>query len=165
MNINAGFISLDMDVYGPIIHEWRNLMTRRKPFDLWYGDQGALNAILDKRSVKKHALDRLLWNQTWLNEGLAKENRCKLIRSENDFYVWYEPSAVRIMGWHGTGWNKLWHQVGIDHYRKNNSEERQKFYKECQGKSPGPIVDIYAHFLFSDRFNRPLTRNQHLLAP
>ena len=163
MNINAGFISLDMKVYGPIVHEWRNLMTRRKPFDLWLGDQGALNAILDKWGLEKYILDKVLWNQTWLNKTLADENMCSLLRSGEDLQVWYKAASARIMGWHGTGWDKLWHQIGIDHYRKNNSEEREKFYHECQGSSPLPIVQIFEHFLFFDRFNRPLKRNNHLL--
>ena len=71
LNVNAGFFSLDMAVHGAVIREWRDLMTRSRPFDLWYGDQGALNAILDKYCVPKTALDPLLWNQTWLNEELA----------------------------------------------------------------------------------------------
>jgi hypothetical protein len=165
MNINAGFISMDMNKHDYVVHEWRNLMTRRKPFDLWYGDQGALNAVLDKWQVNKHTLDKVLWNQTWLNEHMAKEDLCRRKETEDGPVMWYEPKAARIMGWHGMAGNKLWHQLGIDHYRKNNPEERQRFYQECQLKSPSTIVDIFGYFLFLDRFNRPLRRNQHLLIP
>lgn len=163
MNINAGFISADMNVHAAIIHEWRNLMTRRKPFDLWYGDQGALNAVLDKWEVPKFTLDKTLWNQTWLNNEMARENRCLLIRQPADMHAWYEPLDARIMGWHGAGWHKLWHQLGIDHYRKENAEERNRFYHESKGKSPWPIVDLFESFLFMDNFNRPLRRDGHLL--
>lgn len=165
MNINAGFISVDMKVHGLIIHEWRNLMTRSKPFELWYGDQGGLNAILDKWGVRKYTLDKVLWNQTWLNEAMARENLCKLVRDGENLHIWYEPKAAKIMGWHGAGWNKLWHQLGIDHYRKNNPEERQTFYRESQGKSPTAVVKLFEHFLFLDRFNRPLKRVDNLLTP
>jgi lipopolysaccharide biosynthesis glycosyltransferase len=161
MNINAGFVSLDMKKYAPIVHEWRNLMTRRKPFG---HDQAALNAILDKWNIAKHVLDKVLWNQTWLNEAIAKEKLCRLVRSKQDIHVWYEPKASKIMGWHGTGPNKLWHQLGIDHYRKN-SEERLKFYEQCQGIAPSPILEIFEYFLFMSQFNRPLKRNNHLLMP
>lgn len=164
VNINAGFISLNMQHYGCIVHEWRNLMTRRKPFQLWYGDQGALNAILDKWGVKKHLLDKKLWNQTWLNEPMARENRCYLVENGSEIHVSYGPASDRIKGWHGTGWNKLWHQLGIDHYRKNNAEERQRFYRECQNKSPAAILEIFEFFLFLDRFNRRLKRNDYLLS-
>ena len=71
-NVNAGFFSAPMDHHGAIVEEWRNLMTRRKPFDLWYGDQGALNAVLDKYDVPKVLVgDKAEWNQTWLNAELA----------------------------------------------------------------------------------------------
>jgi hypothetical protein len=152
-----------MEAYGAIIHEWRNLMTRRRPFDLWYGDQGALNAILDKWVVKKHALSRILWNQTGLTAIMEKENHCRLVQADDDLHVWHEPTASKIMGWHGTGWYKIWHQLGIDHYRKDNDEEREKFFIECQGKSPSPITKTFNYFLFLDKFNRPLKRNGHLL--
>jgi len=163
ININAGFLSLDMDVYGFIVHEWRNLMTRRKPFDLWYGDQGALNVVLDKWGLEKMTLDKVLWNQTWLNNEMANENRCLLIHDPDDMHVWYEPKNARIMGWHGTGWYKLWHQIGIDHYRKNNAVERNHFYRESLNKSPWPIVELFEYFLFSDKFHTPLKRNGYLL--
>jgi hypothetical protein len=165
MNINAGFISLDMKVHGAIVHEWRNLMTRKKPFDLWYGDQGALNAILDKWEVPKYTVDKVLWNQTWLNEAMAVENQCFLRGEGKDLHVWYAPKDARIMGWHGAGWHKLWHQLGIDHYRKNSLEERLQFYQECQGKSPSAIVEIFNHFLFMGTYNEPLFRADHLLVP
>ncbi len=163
MNINAGFISLDMEVYGHIVHEWRNLMTRCLPFDLWYGDQGALNAILDKWQLQKYTLDKVLWNQTWLNTEMAREDRCQLMRAPGDMQVWYEPKDARIMGWHGAGWYKLWHQLGIDHFRKNDAAERARFYAECKNKSPWPIVELFEYFLFLDQFNTPLKRNGHLL--
>ena len=163
MNINAGFVSVDMNLYGHIIHEWRNLMTRRRPFDLWYGDQGALNAILDKWKLEKYTLDKVLWNQTWLNSELAQENRCLLIHEPDDIHVWYEPKDARIMGWHGAGWYKLWHQLGIDHFRKGDAAERKRFYEESKNKSPWPIVEIFEYFLFLDQFQVPLKRDGHLL--
>src|ERR1700722_98460 len=156
MNINSGFFSLDMRKYGAVIVEWRDLMTRRKPFDLWYIDQGSLNVILDKWNIKKHTLDKTLWNQTSLNESMAEENLCKLIRTKDNLCIWYKRKNTKIMGWHGMGWYKLWHQIGIDHFRKDNAEERQRFYAECQGKSPASIVEVFEHFLFMDQFNRPL---------
>lgn len=165
MNINAGFISLDMQVHAPLIHEWRNLMTRRKPFDLWYGDQGALNAVLDKNGVHKYTLDKVLWNQTWLNESMAKEGACELVQNGKEVYAYYPPQEERIMGWHGMGWHKLWHQIGIDHYRKDNAEERKRFFLESQGKSPKAIVDIFKYFLFLDNDNPPLSQEEHLLIP
>jgi FkbM family methyltransferase len=162
MNINAGFVSLSMEKHGYIVHEWRNLMTRHKPFELWYGDQGALNAVLDKYSVTRTCVDKHLWNQTWLNEVMAKENNCRLVEEDNSMHVIYEPVEKKIMGWHGTGWHKLWNQLGIDHHRKNE-EERARFYADAQGKSPGAIVDIFARFLFMDKYNRKLYRNGFLL--
>lgn len=164
MNINAGFITLNMEVHGSIVQEWRDLMTRRKPFGLWHGDQGALNAILDKWGVEKHVLDKVLWNQTWLNSRMAEEDKCSLVEDPGNVHLRYDPKAARIMGWHGAGWHKLWHQIGIDHYRKDNEKERTKFYAECQGKSPLPVVKIFEHFLFLDQFHQPLIRNGHLLA-
>jgi lipopolysaccharide biosynthesis glycosyltransferase len=164
MNVNAGFISLDMEKHGYIVHEWRNLMTRRKPFDLWYGDQGALNVILDKWEVEKTTLDKALWNQTWLNDEMARENHCQLIHDPDDIHVWHGPTNKRIMGWHGAGWYKLWHQAGIDHYRKHDATERERFYKESQGKSPWPLVEIFEYFLFLDQFHTPLKRKGHLIA-
>jgi hypothetical protein len=163
LNINAGFISLNMDVYGHIIHEWRNLMTRYKPFDLWWGDQGALNAILDKHAIKKSCLDKVVWNQTGINEKMALESACALKKDGDQVYAFHKSLKSRIMGWHGMGKNKLWHQIGIDHYRKNNSEERAKFYRQCQGKSPQAIVEIFAHFLFLDSFNKKLRVNDFIL--
>jgi lipopolysaccharide biosynthesis glycosyltransferase len=164
MNINAGFISLSMEKYGSIVHEWRNLMTRYKPFDLWYGDQGALNAVLDKYGVEKTCRDKVLWNQTWLNERMAIENKCSLLKEDDRLFVQYEPLGARIMGWHGAGWHKLWHQIGIDHYRKNDEAERVKFYNESQGKSPRAIVDIFRHFMFLDTYNQRLAQEGHLLS-
>ncbi|MEO1450784.1 MAG: hypothetical protein AAFV07_14740 [Bacteroidota bacterium] len=163
MNINAGFVSLDMEVHGAIVHEWRNLMTRRKPFDLWYGDQGALNAILDKYDVEKFTVEKTLWNQTWLNESMAREGQCELMEKAGCKVVWYHTMDQRIMGWHGVGWHKLWHQIGIDHYRKDRPDERERFYVECQGKSPAAIVEIFRFFLFMDTFNTSLARTGHLL--
>ena len=163
MNINAGFITLDMEVHGGLMHEWRNLMTRRKPFDLWYGDQGALNAVLDKWQVKKHVLDKVLWNQTLMNSQLAEEDKCTLVEDPGNMHVIYQPKAARIMGWHGTGWHKLWHQTGIDHYRKDNAQDRLRFYQESQGKSPTAVVKIFERFLFLDKFHAPLLKKGHLL--
>lgn len=165
MNINAGFISLDMKVHGSIIHEWRHLMTRKKPFDLWYGDQGALNAVLDKWEVPKYTLDKVLWNQTWLNKAMAVENQCFLRGEGKGLHVWYAPKEARIMGWHGAGWHKLWHQIGIDHYRKHAPEERLRFFFECEGQSPTAIVEIFKFFMFMGDYNQPLTRADHLLVP
>jgi hypothetical protein len=163
MNINAGFISLSMEKYGYILHEWRNLMTRSKPFGLWYGDQGALNAILDKYDVEKTCLDKVLWNQTWLNEKMAKEETCRLVKNGDEIFIHYQPLNAKIMGWHGAGWHKLWHQLGIDHYRKNDEEERKRFHSECQRKSPEAIVEIFRHFLFLNTYNKKLIQKGHLL--
>ena len=163
LNINAGFISLNMNKYGYIIHEWRNLMTRYKPFDLWYGDQGALNAILDKYEVEKTCVNKVLWNQTWMNTEMVAENKCRLRKDGDDIFVLYEPLNSKIMGWHGMLWYKLWHQIGIDHYRKDNEEERSKFYRECQRKSPQAIVEVFRNFLFMNTYNKRLTQKDHLL--
>lgn len=164
MNINAGFITINMGIHGAIVREWRDLMTRRKPFDLWYGDQGALNAVLNKWEIKPHVLDKLLWNQTSLNKRMADENKCVIIEDDpSHVHVIYQPKNAAIMGWHGTGWDKLWHQIGIDHYRKENETERQKFFQECQGKSPLPVVQLFERFLFWSGFNRPLSKHNHLL--
>jgi len=165
VNINGGFISLSMETYGAIVHEWRNLMTRYKPFDLWYGDQGAFNAVLDKYGVEKTCLDKVLWNQTWLNERMAIENKCSLHHENGKVFVRYEPLGAKIMGWHGTGWHKLWHQIGIDHFRKHNEVERKKFHDESQGKSPGAVVEIFRYFMFLDTYNTALAQEGHLLSP
>jgi hypothetical protein len=153
MNINAGFFSLDMKRYGWLMHEWRNLMTRRKPFDLWYGDQGAFNALLDKYDVKKVLLDRVLWNQTWLNAQMAAANEVDRVAG----VLTHTPTRRRIYAWHGTGWYKLWHQIGIDHYR-SDVDERERFYQEAQGKSPSAVVALFRELLFLDRFNRRLVQ-------
>lgn len=159
MNINAGFISLDMEKYGHIIHEWRNLMTRKKPFELWYGDQGALNAVLDKYAVEKYvALHKRLWNQTWLNAELAQKN---VIEVRGD-QLFDKEMGQRVMAWHGMGWHKLWHQIGIDHYRKDKND-RNAFYQESQGKSPKPVVEMFSRFLFMGEFNKPLRQVSHLI--
>ena len=111
----------------------------------------------------KVTLAKVLWNQTWLNHEMARENRCLLIREPDDIHVWYEPKNARIMGWHGAGWYKLWHQAGIDHFRKGDAVERKRFYQECQNKSPWPIVELFEYFLFLDQFQVQLKRNGHLL--
>lgn len=160
LNINAGFLSFDATRYGYVLHEWRNLMTRRAPFDLWYGDQGALNVVLDKYGVHKTALDRQLWNQTWLNEEMSREGAIVRVGTR----LIQAASGRRIYGWHGCGWYKLWHQIGIDHYRRDE-REREAFYQESQGKSPAPVVELFTELLFCDRFNRPLNRAGWTLAP
>jgi hypothetical protein len=162
MNINAGFISVSMAHHAHVVHEWRNLMTRRKPFDLWWGDQGALNAILDKYAVEKTCLDSRLWNQTWLNGTMASEGKCRLVENDGRPYVVDDTSGKRVMGWHGVGWHKLWHQIGIDHYRRD-PVERDAFYRDCEGRSPHAVRELFRQLLFCDLFNRPLKPNGHLL--
>jgi hypothetical protein len=162
LNINAGFVSVNMETHGHIVHEWRNLMTRFKPFALWWGDQGALNAILDKHGVERTLLDRRLWNQTGMNTSMTEEGACRLVTRRGHRHVIDTETGVRVMGWHGVGWHKLWHQIGIDHYRENASE-RRAFRRECRGKSPPAVVELFRHFLFSDRFNRRLRQNGHRL--
>ena len=157
-NINAGFISVNMFKHGWVIHEWRNLMTRRKPFDLWYGDQGALNAILDKHNIEKTTVDKRLWNQTWLNEKMAKAGVI-IYKNGKPFH---KEIGKPIMAWHGVGWHKLWHQIGIDYYRRDKAD-REKFHKECQGKSPSCIVEEFRKMLFLGDYNKPLKQNGHLL--
>lgn len=154
LNINSGFFSLDTARYGSVIDEWRNLMTRRKPRALWYGDQGALNAILDKYGVEKTAFPRLTWNQTGINTSLAESG--EVVRQRETLV--HQPTGQRIMGWHGCGWHKFWHQIGIDHYR-GSAEEREAFRRESQNKSPRAAVELFEHFLFLDCFNRPLLRD------
>jgi hypothetical protein len=157
-NINSGFFSADTHRYAPILEEWRNLMTRRHPFDLWYLDQGALNVVLDKNRVTKTMLSRRHWNQTGMNEMLARSGaigRCRDTLVDRS-------TGERIYAWHGCGWHKLWHQIGIDHYRSDPSD-RDRFYRECQGKSPRAVVELFRDFLFLGRYNRPLRRHEHLL--
>jgi len=156
LNVNAGFFSLDMAVHGAVIREWRDLMTRSRPFDLWYGDQGALNAILDKYCVPKTALDPLLWNQTWLNEELAAGDA--VVRHGRRLL--HRPTGQRIFAWHGCGWYKLWHQIGIDHFR-DDPGERDRFRTECVGRSPGAVLEVFRELLFMDRFNEPLMQHGH----
>lgn len=159
ININAGFISLSMERHGWIIHEWRNLMTRKRPFDTWYGDQGALNAVLDKYDIDKDiTLDRRLWNQTQMNSQMAQEGQVTM----KGHLPYHAELDRQIMSWHGTGWYKLWHQIGIDHYRKDK-KSRSAFYRQSQNKSPKPIVTLFKKFLFLDAFNKPLRQVGHLL--
>jgi hypothetical protein len=161
-NINAGFISVNMETHDYIVHEWRNLMTRFKPFALWWGDQGALNAILDKHGIETTCLERRLWNQTGINDLMAEEGVCRLVSRGGRPCVIDRDSGGRVMGWHGAGWFKVWHQIGIDHYRQD-ADERRKFQRECQGKSPVAIQEIFRRMLFCDRFNRSLRQNGHRL--
>jgi hypothetical protein len=158
MNINAGFISVNMETHGHIIHEWRNLMTRKQPFQLWYGDQGALNVILDKHGIEKTLLDKRIWNQTLINPDIIGRD----LATTQDGKPYHKEAGKPFMGWHGMLFDKLWHQIGIDHYRKDQTE-REKFYKECQGKSPRCIVDEFKRMLFLDKFNKPLQQKGFLL--
>lgn len=158
VNINAGFITLSMKKYAYIIHEWRNLMTRKKPFGLWYGDQGALNAILDKYGIDKATVDRRIWNQTMLNTAMTRSG---VVEKRGDM-IFHKEVRQKIMGWHGTSWHKLWHQMGIDYYRKDKAE-REKFYKDGHGKSPQAVVDIFREFLFMDKYNRKLKQQGYLI--
>ncbi len=163
VNINAGFINLNMEKYGFVVQEWKTLMTQYKPSSLWYGDQGALNIILDKYQIRKTCLQKELWNQTWLNSKMAEEGTCKLTSRKDQMQVIYTPIGKKIQGWHGTGPHKLWHQIGIDHYRKHNELDRNNFFEESQGKSPQAVIDIFRHFLFLDRYNEKLKVKGHLI--
>ena len=160
MNINAGFFSASLEHHGPLLEEWRNLMTRRKPFDLWYGDQGALNAILDKYSVPKVLVgDKADWNQTWLNETLAREGRV-VVHSLSPPMLRHRDGR-RIYGWHGCGWCRYWHCLGIDHYRKDQGEI-EKMGRECIGKVPEAVLEVFKACLFYDN---NLRQERHLLVP
>ena len=160
MNINAGFFSASLEHHGPLLEEWRNLMTRRKPFDLWYGDQGALNAILDKYSVPKVLVgDKADWNQTWLNERLAAPGDV-VIRSISPPVLRHR-TGRRIYGWHGCGWCRYWHGIGIDHYRKDDTEiERMR--RECTQKVPAAVLELFEELLFC---GNDLRVEGHLLCP
>jgi len=148
MNINAGFISASMKHHAAILEEWRNLMTRRKPFDIWYGDQGALNVILDKYSIRKELVgDKLDWNQTDINDRLARENQI-IIESRSPPVLRYKHGR-RIYGWHGCGWYRYWHCIGIDHYRKDVAEI-EKMRLECEGRVPVAVLDVFKAMLFHD---------------
>jgi hypothetical protein len=160
MNINAGFFSASMEHHGAILEEWRNLMTRRKPFDLWYGDQGALNAVLDKYGVAKGLVgDKCDWNQTWLNEKLAREDL--VVVASLSPPVLRHKSGRRIFGWHGCGWYRYWHAIGIDHYRKDDAEI-EKMRRECEGKVPNAVLEIFSRLLFRDN---DLVVTGHLIGP
>ena len=148
MNANAGFFTASTAHHGAVLEEWRNLMTRLKPFDLWYGDQGALNAILDKYAVPKVLVgDKSEWNQTWQNELLAApgavavESRAPPVLRHRD--------GRRIYGWHGCGWCRYWHCIGIDHYRTDPAEVA-KMRRDCDGKIPAAVLDVFSHLLFLD---------------
>lgn len=160
MNINAGFFSLSLDYFEFVMEEWRNVMTRRKPFELWYGDQGALNAILDKYSVPKtlvgHKAD---WNQTWLNEKLAKENL--VVVDSFDPPILRHKNGNRIYGWHGCGWSRYWHCIGIDHYRQN-VDEIVGMQRESVGKIPRAVLEVFGAELFREQ---DLTVQNHRLCP
>ena len=153
-NVNAGFLSFNTADHRRILCEWRNLMTRRKPFDLWHGDQGAINAVMDKYAVKKRMLEKKLWNQTHLNGEMAERGD---VEQCGDI-LRLRPTGQRIFAWHGTGWHKLWHCIGIDHYREN-ANERQRFFEECQGKVPTPVAEHFKRFLFLDQYNQRLVKD------
>ena len=122
-----------------------------------------MNAILDKYGVEKHTVDKELWNQTWLNENMAEEDCVEASQDEDKrLILMHKKHKKRIYSWHGTGWHKLWHQIGIDHFRKSKTE-REKFFAECQGKSPSQIARAFNRFLFMDEYNRKLERTGHLL--
>ncbi len=160
MNINAGFFSLSLEHHGQLLEEWRNLMTRRKPFDLWYGDQGALNAILDKYSVPKSLVgDKVDWNQTWLNQTLAKKGRV-VVHSLSPPVLKHR-GGRRIYGWHGCGWWRYWHGIGIDHFRSDPAEIK-KFRRECRGKVPEAVLKVFKASLF---YGHDLRQEGHLLVP
>lgn len=156
VNVNAGFLSFTLADHQHLLWEWRNLMTRRKPFDLWYGDQGAINVVLDKHAARKHLLDKVLWNQTHLNSRMAEENA---VEASGDV-LRIRKTGERVYAWHGTGWHKLWHCIGIDHYR-SDAAERESFHKECRGKVPVPVLRHFERLLFCPDYNRPLTRDAH----
>jgi hypothetical protein len=148
MNVNAGFFSASMDHHGAILEEWRNLMTRRKPFDLWYGDQGALNAVLDKYGTPKVLVgDKSQWNQTSMNAALARDNAVT-VASVSPPILRYGDGR-RIFGWHGCGWCRYWHCIGIDHYRQDKAEI-DEFRRECAGKVPQAVLELFSHMLFYD---------------
>jgi hypothetical protein len=158
MNINAGFFSASMEHHGALLEEWRNLMTRRKPFDLWHGDQGALNAVLDKYDVPKALVgEKSEWNQTWLNEKLARED--SVVVDCHTPPVLRFRDGRRIFGWHGCGWYRYWHGIGIDHYR-NDSEEIERMERECLRMVPNAVLEIFSGLLFRDN---DLVVNDHLL--
>jgi hypothetical protein len=158
MNVNAGFLSFTLADHQHLLCEWRNLMTRRKPFDLWYGDQGAINVVLDKHAAKKHVLNKVLWNQTHLNSRMAAEDAVEA-RGEG---LRLRETGERVYAWHGSGWHKPWHCIGIDHYRSDAGERRQ-FHKECGGKVPEAVLKLFQRFLFCGDYNRPLVRDGHRL--
>ena len=160
MNINAGFFSASLNHHVAILEEWRNLMTRRKPFELWYGDQGALNAILDKYGIAKVLIgDKADWNQTWMNETLAKEGM--VVVDNLSPPVVRHQSGQRIYGWHGCGWCRYWHCLGIDHYRKDPAEI-EKMQRECVGKIPKAVLEVFSSLLFAEA---DLEVRDHLLVP
>lgn len=158
-NINAGFISVSMKHHDYIIHEWRNLMTRQKPFGLWYGDQGALNAILDKYNIEKVTIDKRIWNQTLIVDSLMKQNAIE----DRDGTLYHKFVNKPLCGWHGVGWHKLWHQIGIDMYR-TDPETRKKFYLEAQKKSPAAVAEHFKKCLFMNKFNKPLRQHGHRIS-
>jgi hypothetical protein len=160
MNINAGFFSASMEHHGAILEEWRNLMTRRKPFDLWHGDQGALNAVLNKYDVPTVLVgDKSEWNQVRLNEELAREDSVVVERRVPPVLRFRD--GRRIFGWHGCGWYRYWHGIGIDHYRTDR-EEIERMERECAGKVPAAVLEIFSELLFRDN---DLVVDDHLLTP
>lgn len=158
MNVNAGFLTFNLAYHQHILWEWRNLMTRKKACDLWYGDQGAINVVMDKYHTEKRLLDKRLWNQTHLNEKMARENAVEAC----DGLLRLKQTGERIYAWHGTGWHKLWHCIGIDHFR-NDPQERIRFFEECMGRVPAPILRQFEHDLFMGDFNQRLKREGNRL--
>jgi hypothetical protein len=160
VNVNAGFFSASLQHHGQLLEEWRNLMTRRKPFDLWYGDQGALNAILDKYGTPKILVgDKEDWNQTWLNERFAKEG-CIEVESLSPPVLRHQDGR-RIYGWHGCGWQRYWHGIGIDHYRKDLAEI-EKMRRETVEMIPAAVLNVFKSLLFD---GTDLRMSGHLLVP
>jgi hypothetical protein len=157
LNINAGFFSLSMRHFDWLLVEWRNLMTRRQPFELWFADQGALNLVLDKYGVPKTAFEQPLWNQTWLNQTMHDQDLVAPAEGPPRGLL-YRPTGERIRGWHGWGWHKPWHYLGIDQYRRD-AQEREAFRTECQRKIPPAAAAIFQHYLFLDGYNAPLRQN------
>lgn len=145
VNVNAGFFSLSLDHFDWLIEEWRNLMTRWKPFDLWHGDQGALNAILDKYGVRKsfvgHGAD---WNQTYYCEKLAKNGMVEIESFAPP--ILRHRGGNRIYGWHGCGRFRYWHALGVAHGHQYEDEIllRQRL---SWLQVPAAVHNLFAHLL------------------
>jgi hypothetical protein len=76
----------------------------------------------------------------------------------------HTPSGECFKGWHGWGWHKPWHCLGIDEFR-DDPAERERFHFECRTKIPAQVVECFAHFLFMGDYNRPLKRAGHRISP